>query len=246
MKTANIELFSTKTATLHSYLTKNLTGSLSPLLLFAMLHDTGSLAYPSWELRKEDIDKDAYCYANTPKFEIIENGPARIAIKITREAEYSTINQIVSLYPDSKVIRFDNEIDWRTRRTLLKAVFPLASSNYVAKYDSGLGYTQRENNSEKLYEVPAQKWADITDKSGNFGVSILTDCKHGWDKPNDNTLRLTCIHTPVGAFTKETRQDLQDLGRNCFSFGIFGHEGDIENGLTVNQWYLQESLSPVK
>ena len=117
-----------------------------------------------------------------------------------------------------------------TRRTLLKAVFPLASSNYVAKYDSGLGYTQRENNSEKLYEVPAQKWADITDKSGNFGVSILTDCKHGWDKPNDNTLRLTCIHTPVGAFTKETRQDLQDLGRNCFSFGIFGHEGDIENG----------------
>lgn len=201
----------------------------SPIKL-AMLHDTGSLAYPSWELRKEDIDKDAYCYANTPKFEIIENGPARIAIKITREAEYSTINQIVSLYPDSKVIRFDNEIDWRTRRTLLKAVFPLASSNYVAKYDSGLGYTQRENNSEKLYEVPAQKWADITDKSGNFGVSILTDCKHGWDKPNDNTLRLTCIHTPVGAFTKETRQDLQDLGRNCFSFGIFGHEGDIENG----------------
>ena len=196
----------------------------------ALLHDTGSLAYPSWELRKEDIDKQPYCYANTPTFETVENGPARIAIKITREAEYSTIIQTVSLYPDSKVIRVDNEIEWRTRRTLLKAVFPLSASNYTAKYDSGVGYTERENNNEKLYEVPAQKWADITDTSGEFGVSILTDCKHGWDKPDNNTLRLTCIHSPLGAFTKETRQDLQDLGRNCFSFGIYGHKGDIENG----------------
>jgi len=196
----------------------------------ALLHDTGSLAYPSWELRKEDIDKQPYCYANTPTFETVENGPARIAIKITREAEYSTIIQTVSLYPDSKVIRVDNEIEWRTRRTLLKAVFPLSASNYTAKYDSGVGYTERENNNEKLYEVPAQKWSDITDTSGEFGVSILTDCKHGWDKPDNNTLRLTCIHSPLGAFTKETRQDLQDLGRNCFSFGIYGHKGDIENG----------------
>ena len=195
----------------------------------ALLHDTGSLAYP-WELRKEDIDKQPYCYANTPTFETVENGPARIAIKITREAEYSTIIQTVSLYPDSKVIRVDNEIEWRTRRTLLKAVFPLSTSNYTAKYDSGVGYTERENNNEKLYEVPAQKWADITDTSGEFGVSILTDSKHGWDKPDNNTLRLTCIHSPLGAFTKETRQDLQDLGRNCFSFGIYGHKGDIENG----------------
>ena len=92
-------------------------------------------------------------------------------------------------------------IEWRTRRTLLKAVFPLSASNYTAKYDSGVGYTERENNNEKLYEVPAQKWADITDTSGEFGVSILTDCKHGWDKPDNNTLRLTCIHSPLGAFT---------------------------------------------
>ena len=197
---------------------------------FALLKDVGSLAYPSWELRKQDIDKDPYCYANTPEFEIVENGPARIAIKITREAEYSTITQIVSLYPNSEVIRVDNFIDWRTRRTLLKAVFPLSAQNNVAKYDSGIGYTERGNNKENLYEVPAQKWADITDKSGEFGVSILTDCKHGWDKPDDNTLRLSCIHSPLGAFTKETRQDLQDLGRNCFSFGIYSHKGDIDNG----------------
>ena len=77
--------------------------------------------------------------------------------------------------------------------------------------------------------MPAQKWADISDDGGEFGVSIFSDCKYGWDKPSDNTLRLTCIHTPAGAFTKETRQDLQDIGRNVFSFAIYSHKNGFED-----------------
>lgn len=196
----------------------------------ALLHDTGSLAYPSWEIRKEDIDKEPYCYANTPEFTVLENGPARAAIKITRTAGDSTITQVVSLDSGSKYVNVSNNIDWKSRRTMLKAVFPTAAYNDKATYDLGLGVIQRGNNTDKLYEVPAQKWADITDKSGEFGVSILSDCKMGWDKPNDNTLRLTCIHTPAGAFTKETRQDLQDLGRNIFNFAIYSHKNGFEEG----------------
>lgn len=201
----------------------------SPIKM-ALLHDTGSLAYPSWEMRKEDLDKEPYCYANTPEFTVVENGPARCKIRIVREAEYSTITQTVSLSANSDIIKVDNIVDWKTRRTLLKAVFPLAAHNEEASYDLGLGVIKRKTNSEKLYEVPAQSWADITDKSGEYGVSVLSDCKYGWDKPNDNTLRLSCIHTPAGAFTKETRQDLQDLGRNIFSFAIYSHKNGFENG----------------
>ncbi len=196
----------------------------------AMLHNTGSLAYPSWEIRKEDIDSEPYCYANTPKFTILENGPVRISVKVSREAEYSTIDQIVTLYAGSEYIDVKNYVNWKTRRTLLKAVFPLAAHNPKATYDLGLGVIERGNNTDALYEVPAQKWADLSDSEENFGVSIFSDSKYGWDKPNDNTLRLSCIHTPAGAFTKETRQDLQDLGRNIFSFAIYSHEGGYENG----------------
>ena len=102
----------------------------------------------------------------------------------------------------------------------------LQERGVVMKGGMGMSLADLYEERLPLYE----KWADITDTSGEFGVSILTDCKHGWDKPDNNTLRLTCIHSPLGAFTKETRQDLQDLGRNCFSFGIYGHKGDIENG----------------
>lgn len=205
----------------------------SPIKM-ALLHDVGSLAYPSWEMRKEDIDNEPYCYANTPQFSVTENGPARIAIRIVREAEYSTIVQTVSLTPDSEIINVDNIVDWKTRRTMLKATFPFSAHNSTATYDLGLGVIARGNNNDKLYEVPAQKWADLSDKNGEFGVAVFSDCKYGWDKPNDNTLRLTCIHTPTGAFTKETRQDLQDLGRNIFSFAIYSHSGGFENGVQKN------------
>ncbi|HZJ75009.1 MAG TPA: glycosyl hydrolase-related protein, partial [Clostridia bacterium] len=78
-----------------------------------------------------------------------------------------------------------------------------------------------------LYEVPAQKWADITDYSNEFGVSVFSDSRVGWDKPNNNTLRLTVVHTPFYPYRWECSQHLMDLGLNRFSFGVFPHKSDV-------------------
>lgn len=208
----------------------------------AVLHDTGGLNYPSWEMRKKDIDAEPYLYANTPTFEIVENGPARCAIKVSRNMGYSTIVQTVSLSADGEFIRVENQVNWQTRRSMLKAVFPFSCYNKEAVYDLGLGVISRPTNTEKLYEVPAQKWADITAGDGSFGVSVFSDSKYGWDKPSGNTLRLTCIHTPAGAFIKEARQDLQDIGRNNFGFGIFSHSGSFDNGTQQNSEAFSKPL----
>jgi alpha-mannosidase len=217
----------------------------SPIKL-ALLHDVGSLAYPSWEMRKEDIDSEPYCYANTPEFSIVEAGPARITIEVKRDAEYSVISQRVSLSLDSKTVEVTNRVDWRTRRSMMKAVFPFSASDSNATYDLGLGVIKRPNNTEKLYEVPAQHWADITDRSGDFGAAVLSDCKYGWDKPSDNTLRLTCLHTPAGAFTKETRQDLQDLGLSEFRFAIYSHKNGYENGVQREAMLFTNPLNAIE
>ncbi|MFR5876626.1 MAG: alpha-mannosidase [Eubacterium sp.] len=216
---------------------------LSKPIKLALHHNLGALNYPSWEMRKDDIDSEPYAYANTPSFEIVENGPARIAIKVSRHAENSKIEQIVSLESNGEVIRVDNFIDWQERRTLLKAQFPLNCTNENACYDLGLGYITRGTNTDNLYEVPAQKWADITDEFGQYGISIFSDCKYGWDKPDEHTLRLTCIHTPTGAFTKDARQDLQDIGRNIFSFGIYSHKGTLASGTQLESECFQKGLT---
>lgn len=221
---------------------KNNINVLDAPIKMAGLSDVGELPYPAWEMRKKDIDREPEFFANSPEFEIIEAGPARIAIKVSRELDHSFIDQIIYLESGGEFIRVENTVDWRNRRTMLKAVFPFSCYNKTASYDLGLGVIKRENNSEKLYEVPAQKWADITAGSGKYGVSVFSDCKYGWDKPSSNTLRLTCLHTPAGAFTKQARQDLLDIGRNNFAFGIFSHEGGFANGTQRQSEIFQKPL----
>lgn len=221
---------------------KNNINVLDAPIKMAGLTDIGDLPYPAWEMRKKDIDREPEFFANSPEFEIIEAGPARIAIKVSRELDHSFIDQIIYLESGGEFIRVENTVDWRNRRTMLKAVFSFSCYNKTASYDLGLGVIKRENNSEKLYEVPAQKWADITAGSGKYGVSVFSDCKYGWDKPSSNTLRLTCLHTPTGAFTKQARQDLLDIGRNNFAFGIFSHEGGFANGTQRQSEIFQKPL----
>lgn len=221
---------------------KNNINVLDAPIKMAGLSDIGDLPYPAWEMRKKDLEKEPEFFANSPEFEIIEAGPARIAIKVSRELDHSFIDQIIYLESGGEFIRVENTVDWRNRRTMLKAVFPFSCYNKTASYDLGLGVIKRENNSEKLYEVPAQKWADITAGSGKYGVSVFSDCKYGWDKPSSNTLRLTCLHTPTGAFTKQARQDLLDIGRNNFAFGIFSHEGGFANGTQRQSEIFQKPL----
>ena len=64
--------------------------------------------------------------------------------------------------------------------------------------------------------------ADLTDADGSYGVSVLNDSKYDWDKPVDNTLRLTLLHTPAtkGGYAYQNKQD---FGHHTFTYSIVGH-----------------------
>ena len=69
----------------------------------------------------------------------------------------------------------------------------------------------------------------------------MNDCKYGMDKPNDNTLRLTLIHTPLGKFMNESGQDWQDMGLNIFTYSIAGHKG-FRDGTTKEAAELNQPM----
>ena len=66
----------------------------------------------------------------------------------------------------------------------------------MATYNWDIGTIERPTDSDRQFEVPSHQWVDLTDKSGAFGATILTDCKNASDKPDDHTLRLTLLRTP--------------------------------------------------
>ena len=206
----------------------------------AMFRFDGSPIWPQWELYYPELKKKAD-YPGNPEIELIETGPARAAISVTRKFGASTFKQVISLDAEGELVRVDTDMDWRSLRTLMKVEVQTAAAAEKATYDLGFGAARRGNNSARSYEVPAQQWADITGQG--FGVSVLSDSKTGWDKPDNHTLRLTAIYTPRsgrrGSVNTEgaengpypgTASDVLDFGRSSFSFGLFPHAGSWQNG----------------
>ena len=161
---------------------------------------------------------------------------------MVRENEGSKITQRIRLSAgaDGSRVEMANLIDWKSRGTLLKAAFHLTAEAPEATYNLDLGTIKRGNRNEKQYEVPHHAWIDLTDKSGEYGVSILTGAKYGSDKVDDNTIRLTLIHGPD---TRDSEQEVlddgsmsemrwQDWGRHQFTYAVTGHKGDWREGKT--------------
>lgn len=156
---------------------------------------------------------------------LVENGILRKSLCIEKRHGESVFRQYIRLYEGSRAERIDfyNEVDWQSTNALLKAEFPLNIENEKATYDLGIGSIERGNNIETAYEVYAQYWADLTDRDGSYGVSVMNDSKYGWDKPDNHTIRLTLLHTP------ETRngyayQDHQDFGHHVFTYSLVPHQ----------------------
>ena len=195
--------------------------------------------WPAWNMDFADEQRPPKAYVSgSPKITVVENGPARVAVRVERETEGSKFAQTIRLANGDagNRIEFANIIDWNSKEVNLKATFPFSAQNKMATYNWDVGTIQRPNEEERQFEVASHQWIDLTDRSSGFGATVLTDCKNASDKPNDNTLRLTLLRTP-GTRGGYTDQGTQDLGHHEFVFGLAGHDGDWRQGQTDWQAY---------
>jgi alpha-mannosidase len=201
--------------------------------------------WPAWNMDWDQEQAAPKAYVGGPaKIRVVENGPARVAVEVSRETAGSRFVQTISLPAGDagKRVEFGNVIDWNTRESNLKATFPLAASNQMATYNWDIGTIERPSAEPKKFEVPSHQWIDLTDASGEFGATILTDCKNGSDKPNDHTIRLTLIRTP-GTRGGYKDQGTQDLGHHEFVYGIAGHAAGWRQAQT--DWQAQRLNDPL-
>jgi alpha-mannosidase len=217
----------------------------APLRL-ALKNDTPT-QWPAWNMDWSDQQKPPRTYVGGPaQIRIVENGPVRVAIEVVRETEGSKFQQTVRLSAGDagNRVEFGNVIDWKTSNANLKATFPLTAANSKATYNWDIGTIERGNNDERKFEVPSHQWFDLTDRSGAFGVTILSDCKYGSDKPDDKTLRLTLLRTPgISPRAGYADQATQDWGRHDFVYGLAAHAGDWRNERT--DWQAQRLNQPL-
>jgi alpha-mannosidase len=201
--------------------------------------------WPAWNMDWEQEQAAPKAYVSGPvQIRVVEDGPARVAIEVARETAGSHFVQTIRLSAGEagKRVEFGNVIDWNTRESNLKATFPLTASNQMATYNWDIGTIERPTAQPKKFEVPSHQWIDLTDMSGKFGATVLTDSKNGSDKPTDNTLRLTLLRTP-GVAGGYPDQATQDIGHHEFVYGLAGHSADWRTSQT--DWQAQRLNAPL-
>ena len=195
--------------------------------------------WPAWNMDFEDVQRAPRAFVSGPaKIRVVDQGPVRVSLEITRESGDSRFSQTISLAAGDagNRVEFGNVIDWKARETNLKATFNLTAQNKLATYNWDIGTIERPNAYDRQFEVASHQWIDLTDQSSSYGATVLTDCKYGSDKPDDHTLRLTLVRTP-GTRGGYSDQGTQDWGRHEFTYGLAGHGGDWRAAQTDWQAY---------
>ena len=161
--------------------------------------------------------------------EVVESGPVRGCLRITKTFLDSVIVQDMMIYQDIPRVDFHTQIDWKEDQIMLKAAFPVDVHTDKATYEIQFGNVERPthwNTSWDVarFEVCAQKWADLSED--NYGVSLLNDSKYGHDI-RDGHMRLTLLKS--GMYPN----DKADRGHHEFTYCLYPHAGDWKQGNTV-------------
>jgi alpha-mannosidase len=167
--------------------------------------------------------------------EYLEKGPIQGRIRVIRQIANSEFCQDYILQIDLPILKIATTVNWQEEYTLVKAAFPLNLDSNYATYEIPCAAIQRptrpQTPAEKAkWEVPALRWADLSDNSQNYGVSLLNDCKYGYDSQPD-CLRLTLLRSP------RWPDPSTDRGFHHFTYAIYPHGGSWQTGKTVHRGY---------
>ena len=189
--------------------------------------------YDAWNIDPGTLDVAPTVLHTVDAVKLVEQGPLRSVIRVTRSWQSSKFAQDIILYAGADHAVVANDIDWHETHVLLKASFPLAAAGPMATYEIPYGTierpTTRNNSFEKAkFEVPAMRWADLGD--GAHGFSLINNSKYGYDAVG-NQLRLTLLRSPTWPDPDADRE------RHHFSYALYPHAGTWQAAATVQHGY---------
>jgi alpha-mannosidase len=188
-----------------------------------------------WDAWNIDADfvKQHWDLMQADEVQLIENTPLRAVIRVKHHFQNSTFVQDIIMYAGVPRIDVHMQADWHERHILLKVAFPVSARSDVATFEIPYGTVERPTTrrtpaEQAQFEVPALRWADISDAT--HGFSLLNDSKYGYDA-KDNVLRLSLLRAPTWP-DPETDQGVRE-----FTYSLYPHGGTWRDALTVRQGY---------
>ncbi len=207
------------------------TGNLLTISMDKPIHES------AWNM-EFDYQMKQWELLDAQSIQIVESSPVKGVIRVVRAFNKSTITQDIILESGKRTVDFDTTVDWWEKEKVLKAVFPvdIRSKNASCEIAHGAAeYPTHYNTSYDLakFEFCAHKWADLSE--GGYGVSILNDCKYGYNV-HENVMKITLMRGP------NNPDATADEGINTFRYSLYPHAGNWRDADTVKLAF-QENIS---
>jgi alpha-mannosidase len=146
----------------------------------------------------------------------------RVAVKVKYTLGESAIEQVYSLDAGSRRVDIHTRVEWRERRTMLRALMHTGVRAAVASYEVQFGVVERPTHrttswDAAKFEVCAHRWMDLSERG--LGLALLNDCKYGHSCHGGMmglTLLRGTMHPDASA----------DIGTHEFSYALLPHGGD--------------------
>jgi alpha-mannosidase len=193
-------------------------------------------AWDAWNI-DADFENHQWHLDQADEVTLVERGPLRAVLRVRKHFQNSTFVQDITVYPHVRRVDIRMTADWHEKHILLKVAFPVAVQADTATYEIPFGSiarptTRRTPEEQAQFEVPALRWADLSDAS--HGLSLLNDCKYGYDGKG-NVLRLSLQRSP------EWPDPHADEGMHEFTYSLLPHSGGWREAGTVRAGYALNS-----
>ena len=196
------------------------------------LYEDKPIYYDNWDIDMFYTEK-SWEVNDLVSMKWVEDGAVRTTLELQWNCSQSVITQKIHFYADTRRIDFETTADWKEHQHLLKAEFPLDIHSDEATFEVQFGNVTRKVHTNTSWEKArfescAQKWMDFSE--GNFGVSLLNDCKYG-HSVYDGTVGLTLIKCGV-----EPNPNA-DVEIHNFTYALYPHAGTWKQAGTVKEAY---------
>jgi len=188
--------------------------------------------WDAWNI-DSDFEKQHWDLDKADEVKLVERGPLRAVIRVKKHFQNSTFVQDIRMYAGVPRVDVKMQVDWHEKHILLKVAFPLSAHSDQATFEIPYGSIERPTTrntaaEQAKFEVPAQRWADLSDTK--HGFSLLNDSKYGYDVKG-NVLRLSLLRSP------EWPDPHADEGHHEFTYSLYPHGGNWRDAQTVRRGY---------
>jgi len=139
---------------------------------------------------------------------VVESGPLRAAVQVSRRFGASRITQTYRLAAGSRRLDVETEVDWRESEKVLKAAFPLDLHADRSTAEIQFGHVHRPVHTNTSwdharFEIYAHRWLFVGEPG--YGIAVANDSTYGHDVHRSTrdadggtttTVRLSLVRAP--------------------------------------------------